>query len=98
MRIIKRQVKEMIDRRKSNVSPFLLRPLHFPPTDRKLTMEQISQKINSGFGDDLNCIFNDDNAEKLVLRIRIIVGDDKLGADDQEEQVSVGLGVGVWVM
>lgn len=49
-------------------------------------MEQISQKINSGFGDDLNCIFNDDNAEKLVLRIRIIVGDDKL-ADDAEEQV-----------
>lgn len=50
-------------------------------------MEQISQKINSGFGDDLNCIFNDDNAEKLVLRIRIIVGDDKLG-DDAEEQVN----------
>lgn len=35
----------------------------------------------------MNCIFNDDNAEKLVLRIRIIVGDDKL-ADDAEEQVS----------
>lgn len=57
------------------------------PTDKKLTMEQISQKINSGFGDDLNCIFNDDNAEKLVLRIRIIVGDDKL-VDEPEEQVS----------
>ena len=57
-------------------------------------MEQISQKINSGFGDDLNCIFNDDNAEKLVLRIRIIVGDDKLGGDDQEEQVSGGGGGG----
>lgn len=26
----------------------------------------------AGFGDDLNCIFNDDNAEKLVLRIRIM--------------------------
>lgn len=55
-------------------------------TDKKLTMEQISQKINSGFGDDLNCIFNDDNAEKLVLRIRIIVGDDKM-VDEPEEQV-----------
>lgn len=59
----------------------------FTFADKKLTMEQISQKINSGFGDDLNCIFNDDNAEKLVLRIRIIVGDDKL-TDDAEEQVS----------
>ena len=41
-------------------------------TDNRLTMEQISEKINAGFGDDLNCIFNDDNAEKLVLRIRIM--------------------------
>ena len=41
-------------------------------TDKKLTMEQISEKINAGFGDDLNCIFNDDNAEKLVLRIRLV--------------------------
>lgn len=25
-----------------------------------------------GFGDDLNCIFNDDNVEKFVFRIRIM--------------------------
>ena len=31
---------------------------------------------SSGFGDDLNCIFNDDNAEKLVLRIRIMNSED----------------------
>ena len=59
-------------------------------------MEQISQKINSGFGDDLNCIFNDDNAEKLVLRIRIIVGDDKL-SDDAEEQVSFFLNKTIFI-
>ena len=41
-------------------------------TDKKMTMEQIAEKINYGFGDDLNCIFNDDNADKLVLRIRIV--------------------------
>ena len=40
-------------------------------------MEQISEKINAGFGDDLNCIFNDDNAEKLVLRIRIMNSEDE---------------------
>ena len=45
-------------------------------TDKKLTMEQIAEKINHHFGDDLNCIFNDDNAEKLVLRIRLMSGDD----------------------
>ena len=40
-------------------------------TDKKLTIEQIFVKINAGFRDDLNCIFNDDNAEKLDLRIFI---------------------------
>ncbi|KAK3854868.1 hypothetical protein Pcinc_038689 [Petrolisthes cinctipes] len=79
---------EMPDFDVSRISPWLLRIEldRKKMTDKKLTMEQISQKINSGFGDDLNCIFNDDNAEKLVLRIRILVGDDKLG-QDQEEQV-----------
>ncbi|XP_037788401.1 DNA-directed RNA polymerase II subunit RPB1-like [Penaeus monodon] len=79
---------EMPDFDVSRISPWLLRIEldRKKMTDKKLTMEQISQKINSGFGDDLNCIFNDDNAEKLVLRIRIIVGDDKL-SDDAEEQV-----------
>ena len=33
-------------------------------------------RVRPGFGDDLNCIFNDDNAEKLVLRIRIMNSDE----------------------
>ena len=45
-------------------------------TDKKLTMEQISDKISALFGEDLNCIYNDDNAEKLVLRIRLMSGDE----------------------
>ena len=55
-------------------------------TDKKLTMEQISEKINEGFGDDLNCIFNDDNAEKLILRIRIMNNDQKSEIDDNDDQ------------
>lgn len=63
----------------SRISPWLLRIEldRKRMTDKKLTMEQISEKINLGFGDDLNCIFNDDNAEKLVLRIRIMNNDEK---------------------
>lgn len=51
-------------------------------------MEQIAEKINAGFGDDLNCIFNDDNAEKLVLRIRIMNSEDgsKFGAPGPDEE------------
>ena len=52
-------------------------------TDKKLTMEQIAEKISAHFGEDLNCIFNDDNAEKLVLRIRV------MSNEDQKLQVEV---------
>lgn len=57
-------------------------------TDKKLTMEQIAEKINAGFGDDLNCIFNDDNAEKLVLRLRIMNNDEKaMDEDDNQDKM-----------
>ena len=69
---------EMPDFDVTRISPWLLRIEldRKRMTDKKLTMEHISEKINLGFGDDLNCIFNDDNAEKLVLRIRIMNNDD----------------------
>lgn len=65
---------EMPDFDTTRISPWLLR-LELDRkrmTDKKLTMEQIAEKISSHFGEDLNCIFNDDNAEKLVLRIRLM--------------------------
>lgn len=108
---------EMPDFDVTRISPWLLRieldRKHM--TDRKLTMEQIAEKINAGglcngslkfhtkndtktlpprlrggfiilgFGDDLNCIFNDDNAEKLVLRIRIMNSD-----ENKFQEVSIG--------
>ena len=81
---------EMPDFDVSRISPWLLRIEldRKRMTDKKLTMEQISEKITAGFRDDLNCIFNDDNAEKLVLRIRIMNSDDnKLQENSEEEQV-----------
>lgn len=41
-------------------------------TDKKLTMQDIAERIVRNFGEDLNVIFNDDNADKLILRIRIM--------------------------
>merc|ERR1719461_1415133 len=78
---------EMPDFDVSRISPWLLRIEldRKKMTDKKLTMEQISEKINHGFGDDLNCIFNDDNAEKLVLRIRIMNADDGKDTGDEEQ-------------
>lgn len=80
---------EMPDFDPTRISPWLLRIEldRKRMTDKKLTMEQIAEKINLGFGDDLNCIFNDDNAEKLVLRIRIMNsgGDDGKFEDDEQQ-------------
>ena len=75
---------QMPDFDPTRISPWLLRIEldRKRMTDKKLTMEQIAEKISAGFGDDLNCIFNDDNAEKLILRIRIMNSDDK----EEEEQ------------
>lgn len=78
---------EMPDFDTTRISPWLLRIEldRKRMTDKKLTMEQIAEKISAGFGDDLNCIFNDDNAEKLVLRIRIMNPEEK--SAEEEEQV-----------
>jgi len=40
--------------------------------DKRLSIADIAQKINDDFGDDLACVFSDDNAEKLILRLRIV--------------------------
>lgn len=37
--------------------------------DKKLSMADIAERINSEFEDELTCIFNDDNAAKLILRV-----------------------------
>ncbi|KAK8780825.1 hypothetical protein V5799_017832, partial [Amblyomma americanum] len=78
---------EMPDFDPTRISPWLLRVEldRKRMTDKKLTMEQIAEKINAGFGDDLNCIFNDDNAEKLVLRIRIMNSDEGKFQDEEEQ-------------
>ncbi|KAG4992883.1 hypothetical protein JHK87_026340 [Glycine soja] len=68
------------------ISPWLLRVElnREMMVDKKLSMADIAQKINLEFDDDLSCIFNDDNAEKLILRIRIM-NDDAPKGEVQDE-------------
>jgi len=58
----------------SRMSPWLLRiELNREMmVDKKLLMADVAERINEDFQGDLSCIFNDDNSEKLVLRIRIM--------------------------
>merc|ERR1719440_1933615 len=44
-------------------------------TDKKLTVREVGERILADFLGDLDVIFTDDNAEELVLRIRLIKED-----------------------
>ncbi|TVU25187.1 hypothetical protein EJB05_27675, partial [Eragrostis curvula] len=68
------------------ISPWLLRiELNRDMmVDKKLSMVDISDKISREFGDDLQCIFSDDNADKLILRLRI-TNDDASKGEIQDE-------------
>uniref|UniRef100_A0A914V1B5 DNA-directed RNA polymerase n=1 Tax=Plectus sambesii TaxID=2011161 RepID=A0A914V1B5_9BILA len=74
---------EMPDFDPSRASPWLLRVEldRKRMTDKKLTMEAIADKIHQGFGEDLNVIYTDDNADTLVFRIRITNQDGDKGSE-----------------
>lgn len=55
----------------SSMYGFQANVLSLRMTDKKMSMEHIADKIQQGFGDDLNVIYTDDNADKLVFRLRI---------------------------
>ncbi|EGG15801.1 RNA polymerase II largest subunit [Cavenderia fasciculata] len=54
-------------------------------TDKKLSLYEITQCIKKDF-DKLNCIFSDDNADKLIIRIRTIMdNENKESANDDDD-------------
>jgi len=61
-------------------------------------MFQIAEKITAGFGDDLNVIFNDDNAEKLVLRIRIMNNEGEKFDAEEEVRCLMLTCLSTWLM
>eukprot|EP00397_Hematodinium_sp_SG-2012_P000777 GEMP01000778.1.p1 GENE.GEMP01000778.1~~GEMP01000778.1.p1 ORF type:complete len:2021 (+),score=468.87 GEMP01000778.1:45-6107(+) len=54
-------------------------------TDKKLTMRDVGERIIHDFVGDLDCIFTDDNAEDLVLRLRLLQ-DELAPVDDDDDQ------------
>jgi DNA-directed RNA polymerase II subunit RPB1 len=40
--------------------------------NKNINMENIYHKINNVYGDDLNCVYSDDNSNNLIFRIRIL--------------------------
>ena len=56
----------------ARMSPWLLRieMARDMMVDKKLLLSEVAERINADFGEELHCLFNDDNADKLILRIR----------------------------
>jgi len=48
-------------------------------TDKKLTVREVGERIQKEFMGDIDCIFTDDNAEDLVLRVRLLKEKEDIG-------------------
>ena len=57
----------------NRMSPWLLRIelARDMMVDKRLLLSEVAERINAEFEEDLHCLFNDDNADRLILRIRI---------------------------
>ncbi|KJE89904.1 polymerase II polypeptide A [Capsaspora owczarzaki ATCC 30864] len=79
-----------------HISPWLLRmELDRKQMEyRRLTMERVAEKITADFGNDLHVIFSDDNADKLILQIRMLKktseGDGESGDKNPEDELRSG--------
>ena len=80
-----RDYYEMPDTDVTGLSPWLLRMEldRRKMFEKNLTMEQLSERIRGVYQDDLNVIFTDDNAQQLVLRIRV-ADRSKLTIDEED--------------
>ena len=57
----------------AKLSPWLLRIVldKYMMVDKRLTMGEVAESIRRNYEGELSCIFSDDNAEQLVLRVRL---------------------------
>ncbi|ODQ79999.1 hypothetical protein BABINDRAFT_36081 [Babjeviella inositovora NRRL Y-12698] len=81
------KVEESIDKQ----SPWLLR-LELDRAkmlDKELTMSQVAEKISKSFGKDLFVIWSEDNADKLIIRCRVVRDPKDMDedADAEEDQM-----------
>ncbi|KAH7815541.1 putative DNA-directed RNA polymerase large subunit [Monocercomonoides exilis] len=79
------QEQEFDQEHLARLTPWLLRftLVNSIMTEKHMKMEEIRGAINDAYGDDLQCIPTDDNAEELVLRIRAKMDEEEAAAMDQ---------------
>ncbi|ODV93810.1 hypothetical protein PACTADRAFT_18443 [Pachysolen tannophilus NRRL Y-2460] len=78
------KVEETIDKQ----SPWLLR-FELDRTkmlDKQLTMSQVVDKIKENFLDDIFVIWSEDNADKLIIRCRVVRDPKSMDPDDEDKE------------
>ncbi len=60
---------------------------HVMCSDKQIQMNEIVQEIHTVYGQDLNAIASDDNAEDLVIRVRIV--NDVINSTSFDEEGSI---------
>ncbi|KAL4452229.1 hypothetical protein ABPG75_007891 [Micractinium tetrahymenae] len=72
----------------TRMSPWLLRieMARDMMVDKKLLLSEVAERINSEFEDELHCLFNDDNADKLILRIRLMTDEPNKNGEEGDQQ------------
>ena len=53
--------------------------------DKSLKMVEIHDHIAMAFSGNLQCIFSDDNADKLILRLRVLNDGESKGVEEESD-------------
>ena len=62
--------------------------------NKNITMEDIYHKININYGDSIECVYSDDNSNKLIFRLRVLKykkNDDKINDLNILKQIAFNL-------
>nr|ANJ43281.1 RNA polymerase II largest subunit [Sugiyamaella mastotermitis] len=54
--------------------------------DKQLTMSQVAEKISESFGEDLFVMWSEDNADKLIIRCRVVRDPKEVDEDNEIEE------------
>lgn len=73
----------------NRLSPWLLRIEldRNAKEDKKLSIQDVVDMVNKEFSDLIQVIATDDNADNLIIRMRLIKERDQVGNDNEQEQL-----------
>jgi len=77
-----------VEENSENLSPWLLRLVldNVVMAEKEIEMKEIAERISNQFVNQLSCLFSDDNAAKLVFRIRLVHDPSTKGDETESDE------------